>query len=644
MTIPGIQRLYKAFCLFLCLNTYAYASDHQQELRNCKDALIAQINKQGRIPTANCPVSDKLVYWLGILRDPSQFTAKELIAFLDKHPHWPQHEKLCCKAEEVIVAQASQRELLQWFNKYPPQTAPSVIAYGKALLATEKQTKAKSVIKEAWLVLDFSDGEEKQFLQAFGNLLGMDDHIQRLENLLWDEKWAEARKVMSYVPKNTQNLAHARMAVIQGKSVIPHLSKEQLKTEGIYFAKAKVHKKAKAFDAAAQLIITAPISSRRAENWWDLQNYVAREMISEKKYAKAYQIASKHKLKPGTENYANAQWLCGWLTLRFLNKPNTAAKHFEQLYANVNSALSRSRAAYWVGRTYETKGQVTTAQTWYKRAAQLPTTYYGQLAAAKIRLKPYPVLAVASKVPVDIKKKLNQHEFVKAVHILKGLGNAASHEVTKFLFHLADNVKTKHEREFVLDLAHQHSRDDVVWVAKKAGFEQPITLKKAFPVCIIPQRGQIIPEKALVMSIAYQESRFNPTAQSSAGAIGLMQLMPKTAARVAKLLRVAHHERKLYDPTHNLHLGSSHLSTLLDKFDSSYILTIAAYNAGDEPVKRWLHTFGDPRKGEVDIVDWVELIPYGETRNYVMRVLENITIYRSLEGNPKTTLVDDLKR
>lgn len=645
MTIPGFKRLYKVFSLFICLNPALWATSHEQELKNCKAALLYQINEQKKVHTSNCPISTKLVYWLGILRNPSQFTAKELITFLDKHPHWPHHEKLCRKAEEVIVKDASASELLQWFNKYPPQTPPGIIAYGKALLESQQRTKAKLIVATAWHTLEFTKDEEKQFLRAFSSLLEGKDHLERLEFFLWNENTQEARSVFPHVSISIQNLAQARMALIEGKSYTTPLTAEQKKNEGFLFARAKWHKKKKEYEAAAGILLTAPLSPKRAPYWWNLQNYIARELIEEKNYSKAYQIVNRHKLEPGTEDFANAQWLLGWLALQFLKKPDTAKTHFERLYANVEGALSKARSAYWMGRVYEKKGEYQSAETWFKRAAQYKTTYYGQLAAAKIRHKPHPTLAMTSSVTHDLKKKFHQNELVKAAHILKELGSAANHELTKFIFHIADTAKTKAEREFAVDLAHDLSTYDVVWAARKAGYRDPITLKKAYPICAIPRKGQAIPEKSLVMAIAYQESRFNPTVQSAAGAIGLMQLMPKTAAQEAKRLRVSHHEKKLYDPTHNLHIGSAHLSSLLNKFDSSYILTIAAYNAGEEPVQRWLQTFGDPRTGEVDIVDWVELIPYSETRNYVMRVLENITVYRCcLENQPKATLLDDLKR
>lgn len=328
-----------------------------------------------------------------------------------------------------------------------------------------------------------------------------------------------------------------------------------------------------------------------------------------------------------------------------MDKPDIALAHFKAVNDHVKGAISKAKSAYWIGRTYEHKGKNDLAAKFYTKAARYKTTYYGQLAAAKIKQNPFPTLSAAPCAQNEEKQRFAQNELVKAAHILKGLGNAADHELNKFLLQIADQAKTKGERELSVQLAQALSPENVVWVAKKAGYREPVLLKAAFPTYTIPRKGQEIPETPLVMAVAYQESRFVPSALSSAGAMGLLQLLASTAAREAKRLGIPHKQNKLFDPQHNLVLGSAHLSHLLKDFMGSYILVFAAYNAGPTPISRWLQEYGDPRTDAVDIIDWIEMIPYYETRNYVMRVLENVTNYRSvLHANPKKTLVDDLKR
>jgi soluble lytic murein transglycosylase len=648
MTISFFKKLYKSLLIGAYSTMPLAALSPEQEVNACKSALLAQINKQNKLPAKGCPVSQKLVYWLGILRNPEQFTPQELITFLNSHTHWPTHQNLCQKVEQVIATQGSTQEILTWFEKNPPQTPMGVKAYAEVLLAQNEKQKAAKIVAEAWKSMELTQTEEKKLLSSLGHLLQKKDYIARLQFLLWNENVADAQRILSHIPTSMRNIADVRIAFITSKSIalqkMKALHAKEQQDEGLLYETAKWHRKQKDFQLAANILIKSSESPAYAPKWWKERNYIAREFIALGEYQKAYQLLKSHKLQSGCEDFSNAEFLLGWLSLRFLEKPKEAQQHFTTLFANVEGAISKARGAYWLGRTQEALNNIAQAETYYKKAAQYKATYYGQLAAAKIRTTPYPSLASASKASANDKKNFHNKDIVKAAHILKNLGNPAKHELSKFLLHIADQSKTKTEGELAVQLAHTLSPYDVVWAAKKAGYKEPIALAKAYPVHAIPKKGQIIPEKALVMAVAYQESRFNPTVQSSAGAMGLLQLMPQTAAQEAKLLKITHNESKLFDPQHNLHLGTSHLSKLLNNFDSSYILAIAAYNAGPTPVARWCKDFGDPRQGTIDIIDWIELIPYAETRNYVMRVLETITIYRSLEGTPQKTLLDDLTR
>lgn len=648
MTIPLFKKLYKILPLGFYFIPSLYASSLDQELRSCKPALLAQLNEQKRLLVGACPVSEKLVYWLGILRNPSQFSPKELTSFLNSHTHWPHYEKLCLKAEEVMHTKAAPQEILVWFENHPPQTPEAAIAYGKTLLNHKQKQKATQMVSQAWKTMVFTKKQEKEFLAHFAPFLKERDHIARLEFLLWDEEVEAAKRLLARVPANNKKIALVRMAFLGGHSdalqKLKNLPLQLNQNEGLFYQKVKWHRKRGEFKEAQYLLIKAPISTTYAQKWWKEQNYIARELIALRDYGSAYKIVKNHNVQPGVDEFVEAEWLAGWLSLQFLNKPDTALHHFNTLLAHVKGAISKSRGAYWVGRVHEHKGELALAEKAYKKAALYKTTYYGQLAAAKIKQTPFPLLATAPRATKEERQQFEKNELVKAAHILKNLGSGADHELSKFLLHIAGQAKTRAERELSVQLAHAFSPHDVVWAAKKAGYAEPVLLKTAFPTYSIPRKGQEIPENPLVMAIAYQESRFAPSALSSAGAMGLLQLLPKTAAHEARRLGISHRDNKLFDPHHNLVLGSAHLSRLLNNFMGSYLLVMAAYNAGPVPVKRWLKDFGDPRQGNVDIIDWIEMIPYHETRNYVMRVLENVTNYRSLHPSPKKTLIDDLKR
>ena len=635
MTIPGFPKLHKIFPL-LCLTTPLYAQSVDHELRACKSALLSQLNQQKRVDVQGCPVSEKLVYWLGIIRDPHQFTPQELITFLNSSNHWPHYEKLCKSAEEVISTKASSNQILTWFRSHPPQTPEGVIAYGKVL----QPQQAEKVVGKAWQTMSLTKAQEKDFLTHFGRLLKPQHHIARLDFLLWEGNVDEAKRMLPRVPANAQQVAQVRIAFLEGKG-----NASGLTNEGVLYERAKWSRKHKDFDGAYHILAKAAMTSQNAQKWWKEQNYIAREYIALQKYGPAYQIVARHKIQPGSDEFAEAEWFAGWLALRFLGKSDVALAHFKTLSSHVKGAISKSRAAYWIGRAYEQKQQNELAAKAYAKAARYKTTYYGQLAAAKIREKPFPILSKAPQATKEDRSRFYQSELVKAAHILKDLGSGASHELTKFLLHISALAETKAERELSVQLTQALSPHDVVWSAKKAGHQEPVLLKCAYPVCSIPRKGQKVPEVPLVMAVAYQESRFNPSALSSANAMGLLQLIESTASKEAKRIGIAHKKSQLFEPQHNLVLGSAHLSHMLDNFMGSYILTMAAYNAGPTPTHRWVQELGDPRSGKVDVIDWIEMIPYYETRNYVMRVLENVTNYRSaLEADPKRTIVDDLKR
>jgi soluble lytic murein transglycosylase len=646
MTIHFFRKLYKSFSLSLCLATSLHAQSSHQELKACKSALMTQLNEKKRVAVKGCPVSQSLITWLGILRNPDQFTPQELITFLNSHSHWPHYEKLCLKAEDVIAKKGSQTQVLTWFKTHLPQTAEGVLAYGKALLSHKEKEKTANVVATAWHTLDLTKADESKIRTQLGQFLKEKDHVARLNFLLWNENVADAKRVLAYVSSHSRKIGEIRIALLEGKTdalqTIKALPANLRRDEGLLYEQAKWHRKHKEIQEATQILISTPSSPAHSIQWWKERNYMAREQIALTDYQMAYKILKNNGLKPGVENYADAEFLMGWLDLRFLNKPKEGQRHFEVLCANVQGAISKAKGAYWVGRALEAQNHLALAEKWYRKAAFYKTTYYGQLASSKVREKAYPTLAAAPRATPEEKARFEQKDIVKAAYILKGLGTSAQHELSKFLMHIGDKAQTRGERELSVHLAHSLSPYDVVWTARKAGYKEPVFLKKAFPTCAIPQKGQAIPEHAFAMAIVYQESRFNPTVESSANAMGLMQLISKTAAKEAERLGVKHTDQKLFDPQHNLHLGSAHLSHLLSKFNNSYLLAAAAYNAGTKPVHRWVEEFGDPHSGEVDIIDWVEGIPYGETRNYVMRVLENIANYRALKGPPKKTLVNDL--
>ncbi len=376
------------------------------------------------------------------------------------------------------------------------------------------------------------------------------------------------------------------------------------------------------------------------------RNYAsrARDLLESGKSKEAYDlIAGRYQYLSGS-NRADALFLCGWIKLRFLKDPAAAAAFFERLYSEVRLPMSRSRGAYWAGRAYEAQGNDGKAYEWYKRGSRHFTIYYGQLSALKID-RNYKLTLPDYPPPdyLDAKNFLSD-ERVRTAKILDNAND--SEDARLFLIkYLDENTRTVSDYLLVVLLAQHTTNYEWAVMAGKKAAEVEVQVPQAnYPVLMFEPPA---PEKALVMSITRQESQLNRYAKSPVGAVGMMQLMPSTAEHVARQMDKAYSSNMLYNKDYNMTLGSYYLARRIKDFDGSYILAIASYNGGIGNVSTWIKRFGDPRKMSPDqIIDWMELIPFSETRNYVQRVLESTEVYRSRlgGGSHKLELLEDLKR
>lgn len=394
-------------------------------------------------------------------------------------------------------------------------------------------------------------------------------------------------------------------------------------------------------DAIRQLALDGGPSAR----WKDTAVQI-RDLLSQKDYREGYNLSSRHGLDAGanTSDYANAEFMAGWLALRFMNDPARAERHFENLYTNVKTPVSKSRGAYWLGRAYEAQGNTGEARKWYEEGATYQTFFYGQLSRAKLMPNAPLALPPEPAVPAKAAAAWNARALPHIVRSLISMGE--TDRATRFLKALMAASQTR--ADFVM--ADQLARDLgdpylEVQVSKAANQKNFILNQCGFPVTALAQSGNR-PEPALALGIIRQESEFRADAQSNAGAMGLMQLMPSTARALAKELDMPRfRDSDLLTPHINVPLGKQYIADRVDEFNGSYILAIASYNAGKGRVREWLGVYGDPRDPKMDPVDWIELIPNYETRNYVQRVLENVQVYRArLYKNPPLGIVKDLTR
>jgi len=364
----------------------------------------------------------------------------------------------------------------------------------------------------------------------------------------------------------------------------------------------------------------------RPDKWWKEREIISRALIYKKKYELAYKIASKHGLKEGPE-YAEAEWMSGWIALSFLNDPILAKDHFENFYNNVGYPISLSRGAYWLGRSYDDINK-TLAKKWYSEATKFLSTYYGQLAHLKLYPNESFELPEQSKVDEKFKKKFYENDLVKIVLLLDELDKDKYSK--HILRHLATTNISEGSEILAAELATSISRYDfAIQIAKLASYEKRFHNNFNYPLISTPKfiNGRKIPESSFILSIIRQESEFDMTAHSHAGAKGLMQLMPYTAKVVAKQAKLPYSKSRLTaDPEYNINLGSHYIAGLILEYDGSYPFAIAAYNAGPKRVKYWKRINKNPQKKQINYVDWIEMIKFRETRNYVQRVLENYNV------------------
>lgn len=559
--------------------------------------------------------------------------------FLARHPRWPERNRLLAAAEEAIDEDVPHPERLAFFAERAPSTRQGRIRLAAALAAGGRSAEAAALVRASWAQDDYSASEERYVLDLYGSYLRPQDHRARLDRLLWLGETADAQRMLPLVGPASKALARARLrlqASAKGAEDAWRAVPRELQGDpGLLFDRLRWHRRKGQDAAARQILLQVRDESTRSDDWWTERSYQIREAIDDRDFPTAYRLARAHRQREGA-SFADAEWTAGWLALRFLKRPADAVGHFERLWAGVTTPISRGRAAYWTGRALAASGRKDEAAGWYRRAAAFPTTYYGQLAAHE--LKTEPVLEPWERnrpAPALRAAFAAKDELARLVTILCRAG--AHRETLPFLHQLATDATGDPARlRLVVELAAGCGRPDlVVIVAKAAARDGALDPAAGFPVpelAAFRKPGADMPEAALLLALARQESQFDPTVTSSAGAIGLMQLMPATARAVAGELDLPFSAARLTrDPGYNVRLGSWYLRQQLARFDNSTPLALAAYNAGPPRVASWLGRHGDPReKDAYAMIDWIELIPFRETRNYVQRVLEGAQVYRSL--------------
>jgi len=588
------------------------------------------------------PLLKRYVEW-SILRSAPRTDADfvTIWRFLRENPDWPEPEILRRQAEDRIGPEIPMAEVWNYFLSFPPLTSAGLIRRLDAAITVDPNAVAR-LAGESWRTGTFRPTDEADFLTRYGQHLAAADNIERFDRLLREGQPQVARELVPRLPSDYQPLANARLAmttraadavtVVRGLAGAP-LNEPNVRLEQIRWLRQTGNLN----DAKA--LLSTPTSTQN-EAWWNERHQLARDLLAAGRAADAYVVSVPHGQIKGA-SFAEAEFLAGWIALRHLGRADDSLKHFQKLYDGVNTDISKSRAAYWLGRAHEAAGRPKDASEWYARAAGSGQTFYGQLAARKLpgtaaRLPNDPVASTAEG------QNLADREFV---NMARYLGQAGEFERTRpFLLRLARMVTAPGEISLLAQLAVELKRPDVAITIAHRAVESGVTLfDTSFPVVDLGATGAV--ERALALALVRQESAFNAGAVSPSGALGLMQLMPGTARDVAGRAGVPFLQDNLTrDPAYNVTLGSRYFAEMLQRFSGSYELALAAYNAGPNSVARWLESIGDPRSGKIDMVDWIEMIPFRETRNYVQRVMEGVGVYRDRLNGPFRTVLPATNR
>lgn len=568
------------------------------------------------------------------LRDGDQPTTfAEIERFLHDHPGWPDEASLVARGEELMTSDISLARRLEWFAKHPPRSTQGRLAHLEAVARTGDAAAVQAQARETWRQIELGKRDEAQFLARYGKHLRQIDHIERLDQMLWRGHSGAARQAMEHAPDGWQKLADARLRLRFKQAgvdeAIRRVPKELQNDPGLHYERLRWRRQAGMEIAARELMFEAPPSAEFAGLWWRERAWHIREAMDDGKFQDAYLLAASHNQRSGAP-FAEAEWLAGWLALRFLDRPKDALRHFTQLHGNVSTPISSGRAAYWAGRAAEVVGNPDEAREWYARGAAFQTTFYGQLAAARIGAKrislPEPAAPDAAA-----RAAFNADDEVQAARALLRLRMDGTARL--FMRHLAVSSDDIDRSALIAEMAVEAGElGTAVFTARRAATGRMILPALGYPLLDpLPTNG---PEPAFVHAIIRQESSFETTAISRVGARGLMQLMPGTAEMTAKSIGLEYDLGSLIArPDYNVRLGSTYLKQMVDRFDGHYIKAIAAYNAGPGRVVAWVKAHGDPSDPAVDVVDWIERIPFSETRNYVQRVLEALHVYRERLAN-----------
>jgi soluble lytic murein transglycosylase len=605
--------------------------------------------KQWRLALSDAQkVQDKAIYtlvnWMYLIEPQSGASFNEYQTFIKNHKDWPRINRIKYLAEHKInFDNNSPSSIIEYFSNNPPLSGFGRLRLAEAFLENNQTEKAKNLVKDGFKDAELSKNDLKYFSKIFKKFLTHQDYVLRADYFAYEAKYKDLKDTIEYLNPDYQKLYNARAALFTKRSadnLISQIPQSLKEDPGLIYDRIKWRRKKARFDDALTLMNQSASDSLMRNQYLAKERLsVGRDKISDKEYKVAYDILKDHRLNEGAD-YAEIEWHLGWIALSFTNQTDAALSHFLKMNAAVTYPISKARAAYWIGRTYKKLGQASQANSWFRTGSQYGTTFYGQLSHIELNERRF---SINNNFKFDENKyeefKKNNPQ-AKSVVVLKELNRT---KYTKdILRHLGDPEQNRTFEEISMAgvLAQEIERlDFAIQIAKNASYKNLNFLEISYPKIEVPKqvKSQKILDSSVILALIRQESEFDTSANSKVGAKGLMQIMPATARLLSKVTNTDFSREKLTkDKDYNLALGSYYISDLDDSFGSHY-LAFAAYNAGPHRVEKWIKTYGDPRRKQIDAIDFIELIPFHETRNYVQRVSENINVYEYLSDPGNAT-------
>ncbi len=580
----------------------------------------------------------KLITWMHLKTTRNGASFSEYKKFIEQNDYYPRINRIRYLAEEKIyLRNNSPTSIINWFEKYPPLGGLGKIKLAEAYLEQGRLNEVKKLVKDGWVTAEIRKNDLGYYRAKFKKFLTSDDHIKRADNLAWERKYWDLKRMLKYLPTDQRALYNARQILMSNSygvdNAIAKVPQYLKKDPGLEFDRLRWRNRRGRLDGSLEILYQNANRTEtqmvRPDKWWEQRESVTRSLIYKKRYKTAYKVASEHSLSSGP-SFAEAEWLSGWIALTFLKSPEYAINHFQNFYNNVGYPISLARGAYWLGESYEQLKEKDAANKFFSEAAKFPMTYYGQLAFNKINPGGNFELKDQSNFDKEYEKEFKKNKLIKHVILLHELN--ASQYAKDILKHLAELNIEKGSEVLAAELSTLVERYDfAIQISKRASYEKRFYNKYNYPVIATPKivNNKQMPKQEIVLAIIRQESEFDRKANSWAGARGMMQLMKYTAKIVAKQAKLPYSISRLTaDPEYNIKLGSYYFNGLLNDYNGVFPFAIAAYNAGPNRVKTWRRVNGDPSKGQISYINWIEQIRFEETRNYVQRVLENINVYK----------------